>query len=97
MIPNFSYIRARSVDKAVRYLSPDDARVHGGGTEAENIIKGRQLDRDRAAKVAATALKNAEPMEQNEYKMPLFRGLIEHQLMDIAYPNPVNPRINHTT
>jgi xanthine dehydrogenase YagS FAD-binding subunit len=52
--------------------------------EAEKFIKGRQLDRDRAAKAAAAALKNAEPMEQNEYKIPLFRGLIEQQLMAIA-------------
>ena len=52
--------------------------------EAENFIKGRQLDRDRATKAAAAALKDAEPMEQNEYKIPLFRGLIEQQLMAMA-------------
>jgi CO/xanthine dehydrogenase Mo-binding subunit len=32
------------------------------------------------------AVKNAEPMEQNEYKIPLFRGLIEQQLMAIVQP-----------
>jgi xanthine dehydrogenase YagS FAD-binding subunit len=53
--------------------------------EAEKVIKG-ELDRDRAATAAEAAVKNAEPMEQNEYKIPLFRGLIEQQLMSIAQP-----------
>ena len=52
--------------------------------EAENVIKARQLDRDHAIKAAAVALKNAEPIGQNKYKIPLFRGLIEQQLMAIA-------------
>ena len=60
------------------------APVPWRSAEAENVIKGRQLDRDRAVKVAAAALENAEPMEQNEYKIPLFGGLIEQQLMAIA-------------
>jgi xanthine dehydrogenase YagS FAD-binding subunit len=52
--------------------------------EAEKVIMGMRLDRDRAAKAAAAAMKNADPMEQNDYKIPLFRGLIEQQLMAIA-------------
>jgi xanthine dehydrogenase YagS FAD-binding subunit len=60
------------------------APVPWRSAEAEKIVKGGQLDRDRAAKAAAAAVKNAEPMDQNEYKVPLFRGLIEQQLMAIA-------------
>jgi xanthine dehydrogenase YagS FAD-binding subunit len=52
--------------------------------EAENAITGVRLDRDQAASAAEMAMKTAEPMEQNEYKIPLFRGLIEQQLVDIA-------------
>ena len=52
--------------------------------EAEKVVKGSRLDRDRAATAAEAAIKNAEPMEQNGYKIPLFRGLIEQQLMAIA-------------
>ena len=52
--------------------------------DAEEVLKGRRLNRDRAAKAAGAAVKNAEPMAQNEYKIPLFRGLIEQQLMAIA-------------
>jgi xanthine dehydrogenase YagS FAD-binding subunit len=54
--------------------------------EAENVIRGRRLDRDRAKKAAEAAVQNAEPMGQNEYKIPLFRGLIEQQLTAIAQP-----------
>jgi xanthine dehydrogenase YagS FAD-binding subunit len=54
--------------------------------EAEKVVKGSRLDWGRAAKAAEAAVKNAEPMEQNEYKIPLFRGLIEQQLMAIAQP-----------
>jgi len=56
--------------------------------EAEKIIKGKSLERDRALKAATAAVKNAEPMEQNEYKIPLFRGLIEQQVMAIAQAGP---------
>jgi xanthine dehydrogenase YagS FAD-binding subunit len=54
--------------------------------EAENAVKGKRLDRESTAKAAEAAMKNAEPMEQNDYKIPLFRGLIEQQLMSISQP-----------
>jgi xanthine dehydrogenase YagS FAD-binding subunit len=60
------------------------APVPWRSAEAEKIVKEGQLDRDRAAKAAAAALKAAEPMAQNEYKIPLFHGLIEQQLMAIG-------------
>jgi xanthine dehydrogenase YagS FAD-binding subunit len=52
--------------------------------EAEKVVKGRPLDQNRAAKAAEAALKNAEPMEQNEYKIPLFHNLIEQQMLVIG-------------
>jgi xanthine dehydrogenase YagS FAD-binding subunit len=54
--------------------------------EAEKVLKGRRLNQDRAKKAAEAAMKNAEPMTQNEYKVALFRGLIQQQLMAIAQP-----------
>jgi xanthine dehydrogenase YagS FAD-binding subunit len=53
---------------------------------AEKTVEGKRLNRNRAAKAAEAAVKNAEPMEQNAYKIPLFRGLIEQQLLAIAQP-----------
>lgn len=55
-------------------------------TGAEEVLKGRRLNQDRATTAAAAAMKNAEPMEQNEYKIALFRGLIEQELMAIVRP-----------
>jgi xanthine dehydrogenase YagS FAD-binding subunit len=52
--------------------------------EAEKVVRARQLNRDRAVQAAEAALENAEPMEQNAYKIPLFRNLIEQQLMAIG-------------
>ena len=60
------------------------APVPWRSAEAEIVVKGARLDRDCAGKAAEAAVKNAEPMEQNEYKIPLFRSLIEQQLMAIA-------------
>ena len=70
----------------------DDCRVVLSGAapvpwpsaEAEKVVRGRQLNRDRAAQAAEAALENADPMEQNAYKIPLFRNLIEQQLMAIG-------------
>jgi xanthine dehydrogenase YagS FAD-binding subunit len=75
-----------SRDQAVdcRMVLSGAAPVPWRSAEAEKVIIGTRLDRDRAAKGAAAAVKNADPMEQNEYKIPLFRGLIEQQLMAIV-------------
>jgi xanthine dehydrogenase YagS FAD-binding subunit len=62
------------------------APVPWRSAEAEKAVKGNRLDWDHAAAAAEAAVKNAEPMEQNEYKIPLFRGLLEQQLMTIAQP-----------
>jgi xanthine dehydrogenase YagS FAD-binding subunit len=75
-----------SGDQAVdcRVALSGAAPVPWRATEAEEVVKGSRLDPDRAAKAAEAAVKNAEPMEQNKYKIPLFRGLIEQQLTAIA-------------
>jgi xanthine dehydrogenase YagS FAD-binding subunit len=75
-----------SGDQAVdcRMVLSGAAPVPWRAAEAEKVIMGMRLDRDRAAKAGVAEMKNADPMEQNEYKIPLFRGLIEQQLMAIA-------------
>jgi xanthine dehydrogenase YagS FAD-binding subunit len=75
-----------SWDQAVdcRVVLSGAAPVPWRATEAEEVVKGSRLDPDRPAKAAEAAVKNAEPMEQNKYKIPLFRGLIEQQLTAIA-------------
>jgi CO/xanthine dehydrogenase FAD-binding subunit len=44
MVPSFSYIRARSLDEAIRYLSLDGARAHAGGTDLLGCLRDRVFD-----------------------------------------------------
>jgi xanthine dehydrogenase YagS FAD-binding subunit len=71
----------RTVD--CRVVLSGAAPVPWRSVEAENIVNAGRLNRDRAAKAAAAAVQNAEPMAQNNYKIPLFRSLIEQELMAI--------------
>ncbi|HYA85832.1 MAG TPA: xanthine dehydrogenase family protein subunit M [Nitrospirota bacterium] len=49
--------------------------------ELENSITGHRLDEANASKAAEAAMMNARPLRQNEYKIPLFRGMIEEELL----------------
>jgi xanthine dehydrogenase YagS FAD-binding subunit len=48
--------------------------------EVEDVITGRKLDPAVIGQAAAAAVRNARPMEQNGYKVPLFKAVIEEQL-----------------
>jgi xanthine dehydrogenase YagS FAD-binding subunit len=52
--------------------------------ELETIIKDRRIDGDTVAKATDAIVENAEPMTNNGYKIPLFRGVIEQELLAIA-------------
>ena len=52
--------------------------------EVEEAITGRRLDADTVSRAAEAAVKNAEPLKHNAYKIPLFRGVIEEELSKIA-------------
>jgi xanthine dehydrogenase YagS FAD-binding subunit len=52
--------------------------------EIEAAITGKKLDADVIAKAAEAAMKNAQPLKENEYKVPLFRGMIEEELAAIG-------------
>ncbi len=51
--------------------------------EAEIVITGQKLDSAAASKAAEAAMKNAQPLGQNEYKVRLFRGMLEEELLAI--------------
>jgi xanthine dehydrogenase YagS FAD-binding subunit len=46
----------------------------------EEIIGGKGMDADSVGKAADAAVLNAEPMEQNAYKIPLFKAVIKEEL-----------------
>ena len=52
--------------------------------EVEQVITGKPLNAKIAARAAEAAVKRAEPLEGNGYKISLFRGVIEEELLAIA-------------
>ena len=52
--------------------------------EVEEMIIGRHLDAETVTRAAAAAVKNAQPLKHNGYKIPLFRGMIEEELTAMA-------------
>jgi len=81
---------------ALALVSRED-RVHSGrvflsgaapipwrSKEIEAAITGKRLDRDLAQKAAQAGVQDAEPLPQNDYKIPLFRGVVEEALLSLA-------------
>jgi xanthine dehydrogenase YagS FAD-binding subunit len=52
--------------------------------EAEQVLIGNRLDTDTIKRTVDAVLKNAQPLEKNGYKIPLFRGILEEELRAIA-------------
>jgi xanthine dehydrogenase YagS FAD-binding subunit len=71
------------VEKA-RVVLSGAAPIPWRSKEVEETITGRQLDVDTVAQAAEAVVKNAEPLEHNAYKVPLFRGMVEEELLAIA-------------
>jgi xanthine dehydrogenase YagS FAD-binding subunit len=51
--------------------------------EVETYLTGKPLTEETAARAAEIAVQKAEPMEQNGYKVPLLKAVVEEQLMAI--------------
>jgi xanthine dehydrogenase YagS FAD-binding subunit len=68
-----------------------EARVVFGGVApkpwrsepVEKEITNRRLDEGRARRAGRAAVKEAEPLDYNEYKIPLLQGLVEESLLAI--------------
>lgn len=51
MIPSFEYVRARSVDEAITYLSAHNARVYAGGTDLLGCMRDRIFPVERIVSI----------------------------------------------
>lgn len=71
------------VEKA-RVILSGAAPIPWRSKEVEGAITGKRLDAHTVAQAAEAAVKNAEPLEHNAYKIALFRGIIEEELLAIA-------------
>jgi len=52
--------------------------------DVEKLLVGKVLDATLAAEAAALAVKGAEPMSGNDYKVPLVEGAVEESLLALA-------------
>ena len=52
--------------------------------EVEKLLAGKALDAKLAAEAAELAVKGAEPMSGNAYKVPLVKGAVEEALLALA-------------
>jgi len=52
--------------------------------ELEHVLQGSELDGDTVARAARAAVDGARPLEQNGYKVPLFQGVVEEELLKAA-------------
>ncbi len=50
----------------------------------EDALRGKPLDLHTIAAAAEAVVRGAEPLEKNAYKIPLFRGLMEEELLHMA-------------
>jgi xanthine dehydrogenase YagS FAD-binding subunit len=71
------------VEKA-RVVLSGAAPIPWRSKEAEQTLTGNPLNTDTITRAVNTALKNAEPLDKNSYKIPLFQGILEEELRAIA-------------
>jgi xanthine dehydrogenase YagS FAD-binding subunit len=71
------------VAKARVFLS-GAAPIPWRAKEGEAVITGQKLTPEVIRKAAEVSVQRAKPMEQNAYKIPLFRAVIEEELQAIA-------------
>jgi xanthine dehydrogenase YagS FAD-binding subunit len=71
------------VTKARVFLS-GAAPIPWRAKEVEAVITGQKLTPNVIQKAAEVSVQRAKPMEQNAYKIPLFRAVIEEELQAIA-------------
>ncbi len=55
MMPNFSYVRATSLEEAIRRLSDPGARLHAGGTDLLGCLRGGVFDASRVVSISGLA------------------------------------------
>lgn len=51
--------------------------------EAEAYLQGKPLNEETAEQASELALKNAQPVDDNRYKLPILKALIKRSLLDL--------------
>ena len=67
-----------------RILLSGAAPIPWRSVDAEKALMGNTLDPDTIKRTAALSVSNARSLSHNAYKIPLFRGIIEEELMNLS-------------
>ena len=70
--------------KKARIVLSGAAPIPWRARAAEEVTTGTKLDPGTMAKAAVAVVQNARPLQHNGYKVPLFQGLLEEELLAIA-------------
>ncbi|MEN6439078.1 MAG: xanthine dehydrogenase family protein subunit M [Syntrophobacter sp.] len=73
------------VSRARVFLS-GAAPVPWRSKEVEEIITGKPLTQEIIKSASLAVVKGARPLEQNGYKVPLFRSVMEEELQSVLHP-----------
>jgi len=68
----------------VRIVLSGAAPIPWRSADAENSLIGHVLDPDSIKRSAALSVNSARALTHNAYKIPLFRGMIEEELMNLS-------------
>jgi xanthine dehydrogenase YagS FAD-binding subunit len=71
------------VEKA-RVVLSGAAPIPWRSKEAEQTLMGNPFNTDTITRAVNAALKNAEPLNKNSYKIPLFQGILGEELRAIV-------------
>jgi xanthine dehydrogenase YagS FAD-binding subunit len=77
-------VDAAGVVKQARIVLGAAAPIPWRSEAAERVLIGNKLTPEVAARAAEAAVAKAETLAQNQYKVALFRGLVEEQLAALA-------------
>lgn len=76
-------LKGGTVQRA-RVVLSGAAPVPWRSKEVERAILGKQLTASTIAQAAEAGVKDAEPLDHNEYKVPLFKAVLEEELTALA-------------
>jgi xanthine dehydrogenase YagS FAD-binding subunit len=74
----------RDVVRDARVVLSGAAPVPWRSQRTEDSILGRSLDEETIGIACAAVVEEAEPLPQNAYKVPLFKGMLEEELRKLA-------------
>lgn len=73
-----------------RIVLGSSAPVPFRATEAESSLKNKSITKNTAMKAAETVVLNAEPLSQNEYKVPLLKTIVYRTICHTVGIDPIS-------